>query len=203
MAFVTTAAIVLGLTIFACQTRFDVTGKGTQRIASGVGAECRGHACMHRTKRSGRQRVHICIQMCVVSPVWQAGDRGGCGVGGLHAPLRPRLLTPPPLPPSLRPDPGTGHAGSYLLVLLVALVVVTLIGVFWVNTLVLLLTSGFGALVFGAFLVHDVQMLVGGRRYQLDPDEYVFAALSIYLDVVNLFLYLLQFLSLLTGGVQQ
>ena len=36
------------------------------------------------------------------------------------------------------------------------------------------------------------QLLMGAGRQALSPDEYVFAALNIYLDVINLFMYILQ-----------
>lgn len=50
-----------------------------------------------------------------------------------------------------------------------------------------------GALVFSLFIVYDTQMIIGGKhkKYQFAEDEYVFAALNLYLDVVNLFLYIL------------
>ena len=42
------------------------------------------------------------------------------------------------------------------------------------------------------FLVVDTQMIVGGtHKIQMSPEEYVFAALSLYLDVINIFLYIL------------
>ncbi len=42
-----------------------------------------------------------------------------------------------------------------------------------------------------------MQLVVGGKhnKYRIGVDDYVFAALNIYLDIINLFLYLLQLLS--------
>ena len=40
--------------------------------------------------------------------------------------------------------------------------------------------------------VYDTQMLVGGGKYQLNEEEYVFGALTIYIDVIQIFLYLLE-----------
>ncbi|CAG06738.1 unnamed protein product, partial [Tetraodon nigroviridis] len=42
------------------------------------------------------------------------------------------------------------------------------------------------------FLAFDTQMLLGNKRYAISPEEYIFATLSIYLDIVNLFSFLLQ-----------
>lgn len=48
------------------------------------------------------------------------------------------------------------------------------------------------------YLVFDTQLILGGknRKYQVSPEEYVFAALKLYLDVVTLFLLLLQIIGL-------
>lgn len=49
-----------------------------------------------------------------------------------------------------------------------------------------------GALIFSLYIVYDTQLMMGGKhKYSLSPEEYVFAALNIYLDVINLFLYIL------------
>uniref|UniRef100_A0A7S1G727 Uncharacterized protein n=1 Tax=Bicosoecida sp. CB-2014 TaxID=1486930 RepID=A0A7S1G727_9STRA len=58
------------------------------------------------------------------------------------------------------------------------------------------LYAGAGAIIFSLYIVYDTQLIIGGKhkKYQLSPDEYVFAALNIYLDVINLFLYILALL---------
>ncbi len=49
-----------------------------------------------------------------------------------------------------------------------------------------------GALIFSMYIVYDTQLMMGGNhKLSIDPEEYVFAALSLYLDIVNLFLYIL------------
>lgn len=44
---------------------------------------------------------------------------------------------------------------------------------------------------FPQFLAIDCQLVMGRQKYALDPEEYVFAALILYLDIINIFLYLL------------
>ncbi|KAL3836677.1 hypothetical protein ACJMK2_022099 [Sinanodonta woodiana] len=51
--------------------------------------------------------------------------------------------------------------------------------------------GGIAALLFSLFLIYDTQMIVGGRKHELDPEEYVYGALQLYLDVVYLFLIIL------------
>ena len=52
------------------------------------------------------------------------------------------------------------------------------------------------ALLFTAFLIYDLQLLMGGRKYELDPDEYVFAAVTIYVDIIQIFLSVLRIFNL-------
>ncbi len=50
-----------------------------------------------------------------------------------------------------------------------------------------------GALIFSMYIVYDTQLMLGGKhKYSISPEEYIFAALNLYLDVVNLFMFILQ-----------
>ena len=86
--------------------------------------------------------------------------------------------------------------GSMLFVLLIVLIVLILVGIFWVNRIWYLVIAGFGALLFCAYLVYDIQLLVGGRTYAISPDEYIFAALTIYIDIINIFLFVMEIIGL-------
>ena len=48
-----------------------------------------------------------------------------------------------------------------------------------------------GAVVFSLFIIYDTHMIM--RR--LSPEEYIFAAINLYLDIINLFLHILKMLS--------
>jgi FtsH-binding integral membrane protein len=58
--------------------------------------------------------------------------------------------------------------------------------------------AAIGALLFSFLLVYHTQLIVGGedRRYQFQNNDYVIAALSLYLDIINLFTFILR----LVGG---
>ena len=58
-----------------------------------------------------------------------------------------------------------------------------------------LAASTVGALLFSLFIVHDTQLVVGGKKRQLNTSDYVLGAITLYLDIVNLFLHLLRILS--------
>lgn len=42
------------------------------------------------------------------------------------------------------------------------------------------------------FLAFDTQLLMGNKRYAMSPEEYVFATLNIYLDIIYIFSFFLQ-----------
>ncbi|KAM9487845.1 protein lifeguard 1 [Clarias gariepinus] len=57
--------------------------------------------------------------------------------------------------------------------------------------------ASLGTLVFSIYLVMDTQLMLGGKhKYALSPEEYIFAALNLYLDIVTLFLMILQLIGL-------
>lgn len=57
-----------------------------------------------------------------------------------------------------------------------------------------------GALIFSLYIVYDTQLMMGGKhKYSLSPEEYIFAALNIYLDVINLFMYILMIVGAARG----
>ena len=66
-----------------------------------------------------------------------------------------------------------------------------LVAFFWVSTWWWLALSVVIALLFAAWLWYDIQMIVGKGRNRMNPDEYIFGALSLYLDIVIMFLSIL------------
>ena len=59
-----------------------------------------------------------------------------------------------------------------------------------------LMYACFGVFLFSFYLLVDTQMIIGGqnRKYQIDEDSYILAAVALYLDIINLFLYILEIL---------
>ncbi|KAA0184404.1 hypothetical protein HAZT_HAZT005373 [Hyalella azteca] len=82
--------------------------------------------------------------------------------------------------------------GGFLFVGLIVLMLFGILTIFFHNQITNLIYSSLGALLFSFYLVFDIQLMIGGNhKYSISPEEYVFAALNIYLDVVNLFIYIL------------
>lgn len=82
--------------------------------------------------------------------------------------------------------------GGVLLVAVIILMVFGIVAIFVHNKIVQLVYASLGALIFSIYLVYDTQLMMGGKhKYSISPEEYVFAALNLYLDIINIFMYIL------------
>lgn len=52
--------------------------------------------------------------------------------------------------------------------------------------------GGVGALLMALFLAIDTQMIIGNKKFRYDSEDYINAALQLYLDICYIFLYILQ-----------
>jgi FtsH-binding integral membrane protein len=86
----------------------------------------------------------------------------------------------------------TGY-GPYLFVVLFTLCLWSFIAIlFPMDPLTHKVLAAIGTLLFCCYIVYDTQLIIGGRhKVQFNIDDYVFAALNLYLDIVNLFLFIL------------
>eukprot|EP01134_Creolimax_fragrantissima_P006327 CFRG6327T1 len=79
---------------------------------------------------------------------------------------------------------------------LIALIIFGFLNMFIRNRVADLIYSSLGALLFSVYIIYDTQKIIGGEhKLSISPEEYVFAALALYLDIINLFLYILRALS--------
>ncbi len=51
-----------------------------------------------------------------------------------------------------------------------------------------------GIFIYAIYIIYDTQLLIGNKENALDIEDYIFGALMLYLDVINMFLYILQLL---------
>merc|ERR1719379_3405149 len=91
--------------------------------------------------------------------------------------------------------------GPWVLVLLVGLMFTGMIAIFVpMGPLYHRVAAGIGSIIFGWIIVYDTQLIFGSaaasdsRKYEYTIDMYAFAAFELYLDFVNFFIYMLQFL---------
>ncbi|XP_058602798.1 protein lifeguard 1-like isoform X2 [Onychostoma macrolepis] len=80
-------------------------------------------------------------------------------------------------------------------VLFVCLIVMMFFGIsciFLYYRILDLIYASLGALIFTCFLAVDTQLLLGNKNLSVSPEEYIFAALNLYLDIVQIFSYILR-----------
>jgi len=59
------------------------------------------------------------------------------------------------------------------------------------NNVLYTVYSSLMALLFSMFLVYDTQRIMGGKKHSISPEEHIFASITIYIDVVYIFLAIL------------
>ncbi|XP_028327455.1 glutamate receptor, ionotropic, N-methyl D-aspartate-associated protein 1b (glutamate binding) [Gouania willdenowi] len=87
-----------------------------------------------------------------------------------------------------------------LFVCLMVLIFFGILCIFIRNEILHIVYAGLGAMLFTCFLAVDTQLLLGNKELALSPEEYVFAALQLYTDIINIFLYILAIIGRARGG---
>lgn len=87
-----------------------------------------------------------------------------------------------------------GSMGKFLFIALIVIVVASLINIFTQSSALQMFIAGAGALIFSGFILYDTQMIIRGQY-----DSPILAAVSLYLDVLNLFISLVQILGFLNN----
>ena len=82
--------------------------------------------------------------------------------------------------------------GGMLCVFLILLILSSLILIFIPVPFLYLIYNILGLVLFSFYLIFDVQLLMGDRKVKFTEDDYILAAMSIYLDIVYIFVKLLQ-----------
>ena len=85
--------------------------------------------------------------------------------------------------------------GKFLFIALIVLIVASIINIFVGSSMLSLAVSGAGALIFSAYILYDTQNIIRGAY-----DSPVLAAVSLYLDILNLFISLLHILGALNSN---
>jgi FtsH-binding integral membrane protein len=72
--------------------------------------------------------------------------------------------------------------------------------IFWQNPIAQLVYSCLAALLFGVYLIYDTQMILGKFTFSYSLDDAYFAAIMLYIDIMEIFLQVLRILSLTRGN---
>ena len=88
--------------------------------------------------------------------------------------------------------------GGYLFAASLGLMAFVFLSLFFKQTnFTMLLITGAILILFCLYLVYDMQLIVGGdhRKFEFSVDDYAFAALVLYIDIVQIFQLVLQLLA--------
>ena len=81
----------------------------------------------------------------------------------------------------------------YLFAITMVMIVAGFVLMFFPSHIGQMIYAAIGAVLFSVYLIFDTQMIIGGKRdYEFSVDDYVPAAISLYIDIVQLFIYILQ-----------
>jgi FtsH-binding integral membrane protein len=81
--------------------------------------------------------------------------------------------------------------------LFVASTVMLLLGLFIMfthNKVIYIIYSCAGVILYSIYLIYDTQLIVGDKELSIGIDEYIYGALMLYVDIINLFLHILRLL---------
>lgn len=84
--------------------------------------------------------------------------------------------------------------GGLLFMGLMALIVASILGIFIRNRIFQIIISSFSVLLFGIYLIYDTQLILGNGELKLTQDDYIFAAMNLYIDIIQIFINILQLL---------
>ncbi|XP_033116905.1 protein lifeguard 1-like isoform X2 [Anneissia japonica] len=81
--------------------------------------------------------------------------------------------------------------GGFLFMFSLSLFIFGFIAIFTYSQILYTVYAWLGAVLFSLFLAYDTQLIMGGKRYELDPEEYIYGALCLYIDIVYIFIFIL------------
>mmetsp|Transcript_12541 Transcript_12541/g.9108 ORF Transcript_12541/g.9108 Transcript_12541/m.9108 type:complete len:150 (+) Transcript_12541:364-813(+) len=80
--------------------------------------------------------------------------------------------------------------GGFIAIMSAAFLMVVIVGFFFGPSFHLFICV-LGVIIFGLYLVYDTQSICGGRNEEIKTDDYIIAAMTLYLDIINIFIYIL------------
>ena len=88
------------------------------------------------------------------------------------------------------------YCGAFLFALLL-IIVFSFILFWWVGYIIFYLVLGI--LVYSLYIIYDTQLIIGNKTFQYNVDDYCLAALNLYIDIIYLFIRILQLIAILKG----
>lgn len=86
---------------------------------------------------------------------------------------------------------------------LMALMLGSLVSIFYRGEFFSFMLSVAGAGIFSMYIIYDLQLIMGDKALSISPEEYIFASLNLYVDIMRIFLELLKILRYLNENSNQ
>jgi FtsH-binding integral membrane protein len=90
--------------------------------------------------------------------------------------------------------------GGYLFIFGCAFLMLSIFGLFTQNKIFHVILCSLGIILFGFYIVYDLQIIIGNKSLILETDEYILAAFMLYTDIIGMFLEILKLFELLGGN---
>jgi FtsH-binding integral membrane protein len=139
--------------------------------------------------------LYSAIQGAIVGPVLVMLERYAPGVGAQAAFLTAAVFGGLSLY-ALQSKRDFSFLGGFLFVALIGLLVAGIVMFFVHSSAIATLYSFIGVLIFSGYVLYDTSMIMRN----LGPDEAVAGAISLYLDFINLFWFILRLLLAFSGN---
>jgi len=81
--------------------------------------------------------------------------------------------------------------GPLLFVIGFTLAFASLFFFFWWGRAMHIVWCIIGVILFSFYLLFDTQLIMGGKRYEIEIDDYIIGAIILYTDIITNFIYLL------------
>ena len=86
--------------------------------------------------------------------------------------------------------------GNYLLACLLGLIIFGFFATFIHIPFSHIIYSSIGTILFSFYIIYDTQLIIGGEnKIQYTTDDFAIASISLYLDIINLFLFIMDLLN--------
>jgi protein lifeguard len=87
--------------------------------------------------------------------------------------------------------------GNCLLITLFGFILMGIFLTYFQNNYLNIVYSFIGVFIFSLYIIYDTQMIIGGkhRKIMFTVDDYILAAINLYLDILNMFLFILDILN--------
>lgn len=85
--------------------------------------------------------------------------------------------------------------GGLLFILGAALIMGGILAFFIRDRVFSLVISVIATIIFGIYLIYDTQLIIGNKENKFNIDDYCFAAVSLYIDIISIFLNVLSIIS--------